>query len=363
MQIPARRIAVFLPNWVGDVVMATPALRAIRQHWGRAHIVHVGRPAALETLAGGDQADETLADASPRGRAAAGLWELARRLRRDPPDLVVLLPNSFRTALAARLGGARRVAGYARDGRAMLLSDRLAPPRDDRGRLVPVSAVDYYLALVRRLGAPCESRALELPVRPDDETAADELLDRAGVDRRRELVMINPGASFGTSKMWDPRRYAALADLLAERRGTQIILNAAPGERQVARWVAECMRRPAAVNLAELNNRIALVKSLLRRCDLLVTNDTGARHLAAAAGIGVVTVFGSTDPHWSRIDYPRERIVRVEVDCSPCQQKLCPQPAGPAYHQCMTRISPEMVLSAAEELLDERAAGRQGGRA
>jgi heptosyltransferase-2 len=348
----ARRIAVFLPNWVGDVVMATPALRALRAHFGEAHIAYVGRPISLATLGGTDQADAAVADLSRRPPRAVNLLRLADRLRRERCDLAVLLPNSFRTALVAALAGTRRRLGYDRDGRGRLLSDRLAPRRGTNGRPEPVSAVDYYADLVAVLGVRCESRALSLPVASADASAADGLLAAAGVDARRPLVMLNPGASFGPSKLWDPRRFAALADLLVERRGAQIVINAAPAERRVAARVAAAMRYRPALNLGEHDNSLGLVKALLCRCALLVTNDTGARHLGAAMGAGVVTVFGSTDPEWSRIDYDRERIVRVEVDCSPCQQKLCRQVAGPAYHQCMTRITPEMALAPAEELLD-----------
>ncbi len=111
------------------------------------------------------------------------------------------------------------------------------------------------------------------------------------------------------------------------------------------------MQSKPAINFAEVPGNIALLKSLLRRCSLLITNDTGARHIAAAMGISVVTIFGSTDPKWSQIDYEHERIVRVEVPCSPCQQKVCAHPAGPQWHECMKAVTPVMVLDAARELL------------
>jgi heptosyltransferase-2 len=262
------------------------------------------------------------------------------------------MPNSFRSALIARLAGADSIAGYARDARGWLLTQKLAPRRLPDGRYMPVPAVDYYIALAEMLGAHCASRDLALPLEPQHEAAAEIILAECGSDRARPIVMLNPGASFGTSKMWSAEKYAALADMLIERRGARIIVNAAPAERPIARWVVRAMRNAPAVSFAGRDNSLGLLKALLRRCDLLVTNDTGARHLAAAAGISVVTVFGSTDPEWSRIDYPRERIVRVDVECSPCQLKLCPLPAGPDYHKCLERVSPEMVLAAAEELLD-----------
>ncbi len=342
-----RRIAVFLPNWVGDVVMATPTLAALRARFPDAEIVHVGRPAAVATLDGTGVADGAI-DTARTG----GLWGLARTLRRRRPDLAVLMPNSFRAALAAWLGGARRRVGYARDGRGPLLTDRLRPPRDPAGRYRPVPMLDYYAGLLVPLDAMIDDRPMRLPVAAADREAADALLADAGVRPDRPLVMLNPGASFGTSKMWAPRRYAALADRLIDQREAQVIVNAAPAEKRVARWVADAMARPPAVSFAARDNTLGLLKALLARCELLVTNDTGARHVAAALGAGVVTVFGSTDPEWSRIDYPLERIVRADVECSPCQLKLCPLPGGPEYHRCMESVSPERVFAAAAELLD-----------
>lgn len=355
----ARSIAVFLPNWVGDVVMATPSLRAVREHFPEARIIHVGRSAALATLAPSPYADAVICDRPSQPGKPGGLLHLAARLRQRRPDLAVLLPNSFRSALAARMGAARRVLGYDRDGRGWLLTDKLPPPRGPDGGLRPVSARQYYADLLGLVGVRADSLEMSLPVAAEDRAAAEALLAEAGAAGGGPWVMLNPAASFGTSKMWAASRYAALADLLIERRGARVILNAAPSERHVAAWVGEAMRHEPAISFAERRNTLGLLKALLARCDLLVTNDTGARHLAAAMGIGVVTVFGSTDPEWSRIDYRRERIVRVEVECSPCQEKLCAQRPGPAYHQCMERITAEMVYAAAAELLD--AANPTGG--
>lgn len=167
--------------------------------------------------------------------------------------------------------------------------------------------------------------------------------------------MLNPGASFGPSKLWPAERFAAVADELIACRGAAVIINAAPGEKTVALAVASAMRHPPLINLAERENSIGLVKALLRRCDLAITNDTGARHLAVASGIAVVTVFGSTDPARTELHYQRERIIQADVPCGPCQKKQCPLPVGAEFHQCMTAIAPGTVLAAAEELLDAQA--------
>lgn len=351
-------IVVFLPNWVGDVVMATPVLRALREQTD-ARIRWVGRRIALDVLAGAPWADEQIVDASREGRRLPGAWQVAGQLRAQRADLAVLLPNSFRVAAIARLAGVRRRLGYRRDGRGWLLTDRLDPPRREDGSWQPVPAIEYYARLVESIGIELADRRMALHVVADDGREADRRLAEAGHDPARPTVMLNPGASFGPSKLWPAGRYAAVADELMRQADAQILINAAPAERNVARQVASAMAEGPMLNLAEGDNSLGLVKALLGRCDLLITNDTGARHIAAAMGCGVVTVFGSTDPRWAQIDYALERIVRVDVPCSPCQQKVCPLPAGPEHHRCMELIQPERVLAPALELLAcDRGEGR-----
>lgn len=346
-------IVVFLPNWVGDVVMATPALRSLREHFADAHIAYVARPQAAAVIEGTADADEVFVDKASRGAAkTGGFWRMMDRLRGGRFDLAVLMPNSFRTALLAKLAAVRRIVGYKRDGRGFLLSDKLAPPRDDEG-YIPTPAIDYYNALAAHLGAAATSRRMSLPVTAAHEQAADALLAESHIAPDRPLVMLNAGAAFGTSKLWSPRGFAAVADALIERRGARIIINAAPSERAIAAQVQDAMSHRPAISFTHRANSIGLLKSLLRRCDLLVTNDTGARHVAAAVGCGIVTVFGSTDPDWTVIYYDRERLVETAAPCAPCQKKTCTQSPGPMYHQCMATIEPPQVLAAAEAILDE----------
>jgi len=206
----------------------------------------------------------------------------------------------------------------------------------------------YYAALLEPLGLSCDDGKMELPVCEEDHLAATKLLAECGYDPTRPLVMLNPGAAFGTSKLWGAEKYAQLTDKLFERYNAQIILNAAPNdnERAILIKLMNKMQRKPLIDFAHRENTLGLLKGLMLRCQMLVTNDTGARHIAAAMGIGIVTIFGSTDPVWAQIDYPAERIVRIDVPCSPCQQKICPLPQGRDHHKCMTGISVDTVLEA-----------------
>lgn len=333
-----------LPNWVGDAVMFTPTLRALRARWPEAELTLLGRPAPAAALRPNPWADQVLTSTDSIARDAL-------RLRGRRYDLAVLGPNSLRSALCVFLGGCRRRVGYGRDGRGWLLTDRLQAPRDEGGGWAVTPALDYYLELARHLGCDVADRRMELGIDPADAARADELLAQAHADPHLPIVLLNPGASFGGSKLYPAPRFAAVADHLVDRRGAQIVITAGPGEGEIARAVAKAMNHAALLNLADVKNTIGLVKAMTARSRLMITNDTGPRHFAAALAVPVVTIFGATDPGWTTLDCPWERIVRVGVPCGPCRKKQCPLPPGDQHHQCMRNIPPEMVLAAAEELL------------
>ena len=339
------RILIFAPNWVGDAVMFTPALRAVRARFPAATLTLIARPAPAAALRPNPWRIETIVD---EGR----FWPLVRALRQPRADLALLGPNSFRSALTAFLARARQRVGYDRDGRRLLLTQRLQPPRDRDGHFAVTPALDYYLRLASAIGCDALDPRMELEVDPQAQARADELLRQANAATGRPIVFLNPGASFGGSKLYPAGRFAAVADMLIDQRGAQIIINASPAERPIAEAVEKGMNRPSLLNLGRQENSLQLVKALVKRSSLMITNDTGPRHFAAAFGVPVVTIFGSTDPGWTTLNYERERIVQVAKPCGPCRQKECRLPPGsPEFHQCMLKIAPEQVVAAAEELL------------
>lgn len=350
------RVLVVQPSWVGDAVMATPTLRALRELYPEAHISYLLRRHVKPIYAGMPWCSRLLTYRAPRAGRQAGrgtLVRLARRLRRGQFDTAILLPNSFRSAAVCKLARIPRIIGYDRDGRGLLLTDRLVPFREN-GRFVPTPIVQTYLGIAHYLGSESHDRRLELFVTPSERADAEELLERVGLPPGIErpgrnggppLVLLNPGASYGDAKCWPTRSFAELADRLATGLGATVLLSSAPREaRIVAEILEQARRRP--IDLAAAGLSLGVLKELVRRCDLVVTNDTGPRHIAAAMNTPVVTVFGPTHPDWTAIDFPLERQVAVKVFCGPCQKRVCP-----LDHRCMTRISPAMVFEAAMQLL------------
>lgn len=342
-------LAVFLPNWIGDVVMATPALRALRRHFAGARITAVGRPYVAGVLEGAPWADEFMS-LDRRGPWAHRWPGVAWNLRRRRLDLAVLFPNSFRVALVARLAGAGRRIGFDRYLRGFLLTDRLQYRRDSRGRHLPSPIIADYNRLAQAAGCPWPGYRQELFTTPADEAAADGVCARLGVDAGRELVCLNPGAAFGAAKHWHVESFARLAQDLVDRRGSQVLVLCGPGERDLARSIVRLAARPEAAGLAEEALSLGLTKALVRRCSLLITTDSGPRHFAAAFDRPVVTLFGPTHIGWTETYFPHAVHLQKKLPCGPCQKRTCPE----GHHRCMKELTPAEVFAAAVELLARR---------
>lgn len=348
---PSRRLLVVMPTWVGDTVMATPTLRALRQLYPTAHIAALVRPSVRPLLEPCPWVNQVIPMRSPRRGVVralgADLVVMARELAGEKFDTAVLLPNSFRTALLIAMSGIPRRVGYDRDGRGFLLTDRLLPLRSP-GRYVPVPTRDYYLGLARYLGAVDPEPAMQLFTSPEDDDRALAMLRSGGFDPASpgaRLVLLNPGANYGDAKIWYPDRFAAVADRCRRELGATLAVSGAPKERAIIDRVLAAAKEPI-IDLQRLGLDLSTLKGVVRRSSLMITNDTGPRHIAAAMNVPVVTLFGPTDPVWSEIEFPAERKVMVKVFCGPCQKKRCP-----LDHRCMTQLTPDMVFTQAAELL------------
>jgi heptosyltransferase-2 len=354
---PPEKILVVQPSWVGDAVMATPTLRALREHFPDAHISFLIKRYLKPIFAGMPWQDKliTYRTGKTRKKAGKGLFDLAARLRAAKFDLAILLPNSFQTALVCKMANIKRILGYERDGRGFLLTDRLLPTKE-RGKFLPTPIVKYYLGLAGYLGSHHRDLTLRLFVTDAQRRIGGHVLQRGGLDPALErpaaaglppLVLLNPGAQFGAAKCWLPEYFAELSDRLVDELGATVLLSSAPRERPIIQAVHRYMKNPA-VDLAANGLTLGALKEIVRRCDLMITNDTGPRHIAAAFEVPVVTIFGPTHPQWTEIYYAKERQVAVKVFCGPCQKKTCP-----LDHRCMTQVTPAMVFASALTLLQE----------
>ncbi|QEL14549.1 lipopolysaccharide heptosyltransferase II [Limnoglobus roseus] len=352
-----RTIALFLPNWIGDVVMATPAIRAVRDHFPQARLLAVSKPYVADTVAGSPWFDDLIPfdKSGPRHRR---FRFVLNRLADEKLDAAVLFPNSFRPALLARLAGSRYIVGYARYFRDALLTRRLYATRGNDGRPKPTPVLDDYNRLVEQLGVPNPGRRMELFTTPADEQAAETFWLRHGLNRVNRVIGLNPGGAFGASKHWPTNQFAEVAKRFADQRSTAVVVLCGPAEREEANRIAEQSGRANVISLAGSDLSIGLTKAVVRRLSLLVTTDSGPRHFAAAFGVPVVSLFGPTHIAWTETHFAKAVHLQNKLPCGPCQQRICPL----GHHQCMTSLSETDVFAASQELLARFPAGQEARR-
>lgn len=323
-----------MPSWIGDAVMATPTVRLIRELLPGAFIGGLVRPGIDQLLDGLPFFDDLHVN---RPTGVMGPKRVAAKIKPRRYQLALLLTNSFSTALVTRVAGIPERIGYDRDGRGFLLTDRLVPKRrrdvmpyarstTNPTAYAPISAVNYYHELASHMLStlgidPGEDRPqglLELVATHDDRLAAAQVLERAGLPIERQhaspLVVLNPGGN-NPAKRWPTDRFAALADYLAQHSRMTIAVAGGPNERELAdAIIARCSPATPTLNLPAAGLDIPALKGILQRARLLVTNDTGPRHIAAAFGTPVVSLFGPTDYRWATIPHQDEVILTADPD-------------------------------------------------
>jgi heptosyltransferase-2 len=341
------KIMIRATNWVGDAIMALPALRAIRHRHPDAKISIVARPYVAEIYREQQVCDELIAyDPSGEHRGWSGREKLTSDLRTRKFDVALLLQNAFDAAwLAWRVQIPQRI-GYARDARSFLLTKAIPVPKPGE---IPPHEKFYYLELLRRAGwldQLIDESHITLRVSDAARQRATQILLEAGAKPNARRIAVGAGASYGSAKCWPPDRFAKALNALLSRTDADIILFGTPGELPVFTAIAAELQRPP-INLTGKTS-IADLPALLSQCHLFLGNDSGAMHVAAAVGLPVVAIFGPTDPQGTAPVTPRLTIVQQKPYCSPCFLRRCP-----TDHRCMTAVTPAMVESALQSALAE----------
>jgi heptosyltransferase-2 len=326
------KILIRATNWVGDAIMALPALRAVRSRFPEAEISILARPYVAAIYKEQQVCDNMMLVEDAR--------DILSELRAQKFDTALLLQNAFQAAWFVWRAGIPERIGYARDGRSLLLTKALPAPKPGE---IPMHEQYYYLELLRRAGwldsLPNES-FIKLHVPEENHRRAAEFLLSQGVKSDGLRIAIGAGASYGSAKCWPPDRFAELANRLQAKAQADVILFGTPAEAGVASAIAAGMNHPPT----DLTGKTSIhdLPALLSQCHLFIGNDSGAMHVAAAVGLPVVAVFGPTDPFGTAPVTPRCTVVQEKPYCSPCFLRRCP-----TDHRCMTRVTPEAVETAA----------------
>jgi len=340
-------LAIFLPNWVGDAVMATPTLRALRQTYSNAKILGIMPPVIADVLQGTDFLDEVILH-QPRGnRPERSGNAVINRLQQERCDLGVLLPNSWRSAWLAWRGGVRRRVGFGRDGRGILLTDALK----SKSRNFPNPVMEEYLRLAAHLGCKIPSTATELAVTEFDRLQLNQFWKRQSPElRSRGVVCFNTGGAFGPAKNWPMEYFASLAQRIVDQLHKTVLIVCGPSERDDVRMIVREAARPEVLSLADENLGLGLTKAAISDSRLLVTTDSGPRHFAQPFRVPVITLFGPTHIAWSETHYDLAEHLQVSVDCGPCQQRACPR----GHHRCLRDLKVDRVFASVNRMLSPR---------
>jgi heptosyltransferase-2 len=341
------KILIRATNWVGDAIMALPALRAVRGRFPDAEIAILALPYVADIYSDQEVCDRFIVyDRRGAHATFSGRERLAGELRAQKFDIALLLQNAFDAAWIAWRAGIPQRIGYARDARTLLLTKSVAVPKSGE---IPAHEKFYYLELLRRAGwieALPEESLITLNVPKQSRRRAAEFLAASGARPAAMRIAVGAGASYGSAKCWPADRFAEVLNRLQPEIDADVILFGTAAEASVSAAIAAGMRRPP-IDLTG-KTEVADLPALFSECHLFIGNDSGAMHVAAAVGLPVVAVFGPTDPHGTAPVTPRCIIIRQRPYCSPCFLRQCP-----TDHRCMTAVTPPMVETAARLWLSE----------
>lgn len=339
-----KNIIVRMPNWLGDLIMATPVLADLRAHFPEATITAMCQSNLASVLKHDPNLNEIYGYKRPNGWIHhPEHWAIIDKVRYGKYDLGVLLTNSFSSAWWFWLGGVKKRIGFAGNVRSLLLSNAVSfPPETQTQHLVLT-----YKALLKPLGIPLSNTSPQLYLTPEERDAAKELLKRFGVIvGKHTIVGINPGAAFGTAKCWLPDRFHAVTQKLIEDPNVRVVYFGDPAGVSVVNEI--CTDLPEQViNLAGKTSLRELM-ALVNTCSVFLTNDSGPMHMASALGIPLVAIFGSTSDVKTG-PYAGGKVIHKHVECSPCYKRVCP-----IDFRCMKRIEVEEVYIELRKLIEKR---------
>lgn len=337
------KIIIRMPNWIGDLVMATPILTDLRKAYPKAHITAMCRTPISDLLREDQEIDELFCfSKTNRFGRRSDKRDIVEKLKRGQYDLGILLTHSFSSAWWFWLGRVKRRLGYQGNGRSILLTDKIPLPVNVHQQHL----VDTYKNLLSPLGIPQSTTKPRILLSDKELSEAQTLLKQLGISSRQALVGINPGAAYGSAKCWLPERFQEVTQRLLKIDNIRIIYFGDQASMPLVKQI--CQGLPSSViNLAGLTSLRELA-ALIKLCTVLLTNDSGPMHIAAALGTPLVALFGSTSEIVTG-PYQTGTVIHKHVSCSPCYERVCP-----IDFRCMKKIETSEVY---QEIIKQLQAG------
>jgi heptosyltransferase II len=335
-----KKIIVRMPNWIGDLAMATPVLSDLRKKFPKAEITAMCRHPLGDLLKEDKDIDELFTFRKlPNGFARREeRRNIIEKLKDGHYDLGILLTNSFSSAWLFWQGKVKRRIGYSKHLRSLLLTDSISPPKEKEHQ------VKLYKRLLLPLGIETSATEPRFYLTKEEKENAKEILYQRGYEKGKKLIGIHPGAAYGEAKCWPSERYKKVAErLLEENQDLYVVFFGDANTFPLIKSITQNMGK-RAINLAGVTSLRELA-CIIDVCSLLVTNDSGPMHIASALAVPTVAIFGSTDQVVTG-PYKNGTIINKNVSCSPCLKRKCP-----IDFRCMMQISVEEVLQVIYKVL------------
>lgn len=332
------RIAVRVPNWIGDSVLAIPTIKSLKRNFPSSNIFIVSKSWVKDIFLNLDFVHEIVT--VPDQNSPNSFRSAAKKLKKYHFDAGLLLTNSFLSALLFTLAGIPKRWGYTRDGRQLLLTE----PVSYKNPRKQIHQVLYYQNILTGLGFKTYLPKLELAVTEQEKAQAADFLRSYDFDPAKKTIILNPGAYFGPAKRWPVSQYTALAEMLQKKASLNLLLIGSRAEKELAQAIMDSLKKKP-VNIAGKTS-LRMLAAIMSLSDVVVSNDSGPMHISNALGIPVVALFGPTVPAATRPFQQPYALIKKEVPCWPCSYRTCPY-----EHLCMLKITPEEVFSECERFL------------
>lgn len=336
-----KNIIIRMPNWLGDLVMATPVIKDVKEHWPHAKVTAMCEAKISQLIAKDPHADEIYSYKKPNGWIhGTHPWEIIDTLRKGQYDLGILLTNSFSSALWFWKGNVKNRLGYGDHYRSLLLNKALPYPKEKETQHL----VKTYKMLLSPLGIPLSDTDPYLEVSAEEILEAQQLLHTLNVKAGQKLIGLNPGAAYGSAKCWPPEKFKELSLKLLQNPQNTLLYFGDPKGAPLVQDICQGMPE-RVINLAG-RTTIRQLMALLKLCSILLTNDSGPMHIASALKTPLIALFGSTSDVKTG-PYNGGKVIHKHVACSPCYKRTCP-----IDFRCMTSISVEEVFSEIQKVMD-----------
>ena len=336
-----QKLLIRSTNWIGDAIMTTPAVRAIRENFPNAQISILSKPWVSSIFNNSKYVDKVIVyDSNNRHKGIKGIYRLIKELKAQKFDAAILLQNAIEAAIIAYFAQIPVRIGFNTDARTLLLTHPIPCTK----KIKEMHQVFYYLKILEGIGLKTSGDELYLKINDSDNEYADEFVNK-NVSPQQKIVGINPAATYGSAKQWFPERFARLADLICETYDYKIVIFGGPDDVELGKTISKMMYN----QVLDLSGKTTLGQALaiISKLNLFITNDSGLMHVAAALKIPLIAIFGSTNPITTSPWSSNSKIVRIPIDCSPCLKKECPK----AHKLCMENINVDMVFELVKEML------------